>query len=118
MGLASWMDQIGLAEEVYTSVRLMHQRRMLPARCRSAWLVAVVDREPIGLARDKPQIYGTQFRVVAPCGLEPLPMRDPKNVDARRAALGLGPLEDYRKQVAEYALPASCRANQDSSPSR
>lgn len=69
-------------------------------------------------ARDKPQIYGTQFRVVAPCGLEPLPMRDPKNVDARRAALGLGPLEDYRKQVAEYALPASCRANQDSSPSR
>lgn len=69
-------------------------------------------------AHDKPQVYGTQFKVVAPCGLEPLPMREPRNVDARRAALGLGPLEDYRKQVAEYALPASCRAHPDTTPSR
>src|ERR1051326_649605 len=54
------MDQIGLAEEVYASARLVHQRRMLPARGRSSWLVAVVDNEPVALGRDEPQIFGSR----------------------------------------------------------
>jgi GNAT superfamily N-acetyltransferase len=51
------MDQIGLAEEVFTPARLVHQRRMLPARGRSSWLVAIVDNEPVAMGRDEPQIF-------------------------------------------------------------
>lgn len=54
------MDQLGLAEEVYTPARLVHQRRMLPARGRPSWLVAVVDNEPVALGRDEPQIFGSR----------------------------------------------------------
>src|SRR5207253_6816475 len=34
-----------------------HQRRRLPAARHPLWLVAVLDREPVGLGRDEPQIF-------------------------------------------------------------
>jgi len=50
----------------------------------------------VAVNQDRPQRYGTQ-----PAGgcvdgrLEPAPMEEPDSVDVRRAAMGLGPLEDY-----------------------
>lgn len=42
----------------------------------------------------RPQLYGTQTEVVD-CRRIPYPIQDPDGVDRRRAAVGLGPLEDY-----------------------
>ncbi|MDQ6673180.1 MAG: GNAT family N-acetyltransferase [Chloroflexota bacterium] len=56
--LAEWLGALAPAEEVYTAASLLHQRRMLPARRRPLWLVAVVDGQPVGLGRDEPQIFG------------------------------------------------------------
>ncbi len=48
------------------------------------------------LARGEPQMYGTQVTVDDLRGLaSPRTLRDPENVDARRRAVGLGPLADY-----------------------
>jgi hypothetical protein len=41
----------------------------------------------------RPQRYGTQHDWDAGGALRPLPLEDPAGVDARRAAVGLGPLE-------------------------
>ncbi|MGI9147531.1 MAG: GNAT family N-acetyltransferase [Chloroflexota bacterium] len=58
--LAEWLTALAPAEDVYTAASLMHQRRMLPARRRPRWLVAVVDGQLVGLGRDEPQIFGGQ----------------------------------------------------------
>jgi hypothetical protein len=42
----------------------------------------------------KPQMYGTQFRIVDG-GLEPFPIEDPAGLDARRRRVGLLPMADY-----------------------
>jgi hypothetical protein len=42
---------------------------------------------------NKPQRYGTQLDV----GFKPMPIEDEKNVDKRRAAVGLSPLVEYLK---------------------
>jgi hypothetical protein len=46
----------------------------------------------------KPQVFGTQFHTVGN-QLVPRKMIDPPNVDKRRASMGLGTLEEYRKQM-------------------
>lgn len=110
---AAWLivqhadDDVAFQSTVLKTVKRAHAR----GDAESDKLALLEDR--VAIAHNKPQVYGTQFKVVPPCGLEPLPMRDARNVDARRAALGLGPLEDYRKQVAEVALPETCRAPKD-----
>jgi GNAT superfamily N-acetyltransferase len=58
--LAEWLDRLAPAEDVYTADLLIHQRRMLPARRRPLWLVAVLKGEPVGLAREEPQIFGSR----------------------------------------------------------
>ena len=42
----------------------------------------------------RPQVYGTQTEVVD-CRRVPYPIEDPDGVDRRRAAVGLGPLQEY-----------------------
>jgi len=42
----------------------------------------------------RPQIYGTQFRIVDG-GLEPFPIEDPAGLDARRERVGLLPMAEY-----------------------
>ena len=42
----------------------------------------------------KPQMYGTQFRLIAGV-IEPLPIEDPDHVDERRARVGLETLAEY-----------------------
>lgn len=44
--------------------------------------------------RNKPQIYGTQL-TVKDGKFVPLPIKDEKNVDRRRKAIGLSPLKEY-----------------------
>jgi GNAT superfamily N-acetyltransferase len=61
--LAEWIDRLGLAEEVCTPAWLVHQRRMMPSRGKSMWLVAVMGREPVGLAREDPQIFASRLGV-------------------------------------------------------
>lgn len=56
--LAEWVDSLAPAEDVYNAALLLHQRRMLPARRRPLWLVAVLAGEPVGLGREEPQIFG------------------------------------------------------------
>lgn len=53
------------------------------------------------LAEGKKQVFGTQF-LVGPDGKPELrPLEEPETVDARRAELGLPPLEEYRKLVED-----------------
>jgi hypothetical protein len=75
--------------------------------------VATGDAQPQHLAyledrvrvnRDRPQLYGTQCRLVDGA-LQPAPIEDESNVDARRAALGLGPLADYLREMRSVQPP-------------
>jgi GNAT superfamily N-acetyltransferase len=56
--LAEWIDQLAPADDIYTSSMLVHQRYMVPRRRQPLWLVALIDDQPVGLARDEPQIFG------------------------------------------------------------
>jgi hypothetical protein len=49
----------------------------------------------VAVAEKRPQRFGTQF---GPDG-EPLPIEDEANVDARREAIGLSSMAEYRKQM-------------------
>jgi len=52
----------------------------------------------------RPQRYGTQFDWDKHGRLSPLPLEDPAGVDARRRAIGLGPLaQDLRRRRAALA---------------
>ena len=54
----------------------------------------------VAVAHGRPQVYGTQFHEVDGV-MVPKPMVEPDNVDARRAAVGLGTLAEYAKQIHE-----------------
>lgn len=59
------------------------------------------------LRQNKKQIYGTQLEVDPKTGKNRLlPLLDPKNVDKRREAVGLGPLEEYLEQFGMVWNPA------------
>ncbi len=55
----------------------------------------LTDRVQVG--EKKQQRYGTQLDA----GFKPFPIEDEKNVDKRRAAVGLGPLAEYLKTTRE-----------------
>ena len=66
-------------------------------------LAYLADR--VATAEGRKQVYGTQFG-----DGEPLPIEDEANVDARRKAIGLAPLAEYRKEVqAMYGTPDEIR---------
>lgn len=46
----------------------------------------------------QPQLYGTQFLGTA-AGLQPQPIENEAHLDERREKVGLGPFEDYKKQI-------------------
>ncbi len=49
----------------------------------------------LDLSKRTLQRYGTQVTCTGPGIAVPIPMEDPERVDARRAQLGMGPLQDY-----------------------
>ncbi|MEU9192564.1 DUF6624 domain-containing protein [Streptomyces hundungensis] len=55
-------------------------------------------------AEGREQVYGTKFRDVAG-DLVPCPIEDPTRVDERRAAVGLGPLNEYAQRLRERFAP-------------
>lgn len=88
-----------VAFQKYTLALLekMAAQRGEPVRPSFAFLA---DR--IAVAEGGPQLYGTQLTWQGnPCNAEFDPMDDREKVEARRAALGLPPLDEYRKQVFE-----------------
>lgn len=61
------------------------------------WAATLKDRVLMG--DGKPQIYGTQVRIVpGATTLQLHPIEDEPRVDERRASVGLGPLADYLKE--------------------
>jgi tetratricopeptide (TPR) repeat protein len=61
---------------------------------RKSSLALLIDR--IEMRNDRPQIYGSQvIRNEETGNLEPYTIKDPEQVDKRRAEVGLGPLKDY-----------------------
>lgn len=62
----------------------------------------------IAIGRNRPQRYGTQLEPTGPCSLEFLPLDNRKDVDARRAEIGMESLDRYLMRVREQMLPASC----------
>lgn len=59
----------------------------------------------VATAEQRPQRYGTQIMVPVddPCKLEFFPLDDRKEVEARRAALGLPPLVEYQRMMREMS---------------
>ena len=49
--------------------------------------------------QNKPQIFGTQFQKSKKGGFEPLPIKNRKNIDARRKEFGLDSLVDNTKRI-------------------
>jgi len=90
------------------------QKEMLPL-VEKAWrrkelsgpsYALLLDRVLVG--DGKPQVYGTQARRIEEwVGGEPVlqPIEDEANVDARRAALGLPTLAEYREMLKQIYLP-------------
>jgi hypothetical protein len=61
-------------------------------------LAYLIDR--VRVAEGQPQVYGTQWQPSADGTWEPrTPIQDEANVDERRAAVGLGPLEEYLEEL-------------------
>lgn len=69
-------------------------------------LAYLIDR--VRVAQNLPQVYGTQIGPGPDGDVAPrTPIEDPDNVDARRAAAGLGTLEEYYDEIREaFATPA------------
>lgn len=59
----------------------------------------------VATAEQRPQRYGTQFMMPVddPCKFELFPLDDRRQVEARRAAIGLPPLAQYEQQMRETA---------------
>ncbi len=53
--------------------------------------------DKIRVYENKPQLYGTQFKRLPDNSIEFLPIEDEKNVDNRRAEIGLITLNQYKK---------------------
>lgn len=69
----------------------------------------------VAVAEQRPQRYGTQLYSPSgvACALEFKPMEDRAQVDARRAALNLPPLEEYRRLVLDIT---HCKAEAHAVP--
>ena len=71
-------------------------------------LAYLADRVAVG--EGKPQLYGTQLDSKGPCQMDFFPFDDRAKVEERRRAVGLPPLEEYKRLVQENVLPQSCSA--------
>lgn len=83
------------------------QREALPG-FRAAWHAGDLEGQHIALTTDRilansgqPQVYGTQFGLVAAGRMGLVPIRDAAHVDARRAAMGMPPLAGYLRIICK-----------------
>ena len=111
-------DSIGPGGETTLWVVIQHsdlgvQQKYLPlmreavkkGKARAADLAYLEDRVALGEGRK--QLYGTQMQLDTKTGKYKFaPIDDEPNVDKRRAAIGLEPLEAYAREAGfEYHLP-------------
>ena len=90
------------------------QERVLPL-VEAAWRAGdlpgskyalMLDR--VRLVRGEPQVYGSQPNMAADGSVSVPTTVDPENLDARRAEVGLGPIEEYLQAVREaYGIAAA-----------
>jgi hypothetical protein len=84
------------------------QRAVLPILAQETSLQARLNyaqlTDRVASNAQQPQTFGTQGRCVAPGRWEPLPVKDPEGLDARRAALTLPPEAEYQ---AFFAAPCA-----------
>jgi hypothetical protein len=73
-------------------------------RVRGAEYALLYDR--LSLALGRPQLYGSQLQSTGDGPLYLLPLSDPKEVEQRRAEVGLEPLADYLERFVEPGDPA------------
>ena len=69
-----------------------------PDEVRPSDLALLVDRVRVG--EHQPQVYGSQFWTDQDGVFGPRPIEDEALVDERRASVGLGTLDEYRKTMA------------------
>lgn len=63
----------------------------------------------------RPQLYGTQFSRQADGTMDHGPVEDPEGLDARRAVVGMMPIDEYRKgfaTIAPIGAPSAKRADE------
>ena len=94
----------------------LYALRLLGAAVRSSEassenLAYLADR--IAVAQGKKQLYGTQFNQPSNCTFELEPVDDLTKVEARRKALGMPTLEEYRRQMQDMLAP---QCNQGRAP--
>ena len=67
-------------------------------------LALLIDR--IRVRNGEPQLYGSQLHWDESAGAPIFfPIEDPANVNARRAEVGLGPIEEYAERIESGELP-------------
>lgn len=71
------------------------ERRVARGDMQARYYAYLSDR--VATNAKRPQRYGTQGRCVGPGDWQPFETADPEGLDARRAALGLDPIAEYRK---------------------
>jgi hypothetical protein len=103
---AMWLlvqhSEPGFQEQVLPLVRGAFLAKKLPGQCYALLLDRVLVRE------GKPQVYGSQGRPISEWkdhvpALEPI--GDEKNVDKRRAEVGLPPLSEYIQSLKRSYFP-------------
>lgn len=67
-----------------------------------AWQAAYL-QDRICVFEGRPQIYGTQFDWDDAGNLSPRPIKNPEGVNARRASVGLGTIEDKIAEIRAHA---------------
>ena len=91
----------GAAWTIVQHAEPLFQRQCLEAMKTAAktgdmpWPLVATTIDRVLVGEGKRQLYGTQFDG----HMEPLPIEDEKNVDKRRAEVGLPPLAEYKAQM-------------------
>lgn len=104
---------VALQKYTLSLLEKMAAQRGEPVRPSFAYLA---DR--VAVAEGRPQLYGTQLMAPSeePCNFDFNTMDDREEVEARRSALGLPPLDIYKEMVLENSNCAPPSASESGSP--
>lgn len=121
LGRRSWPspDEVGERASMAVFLVIQHGDSLMRATylpvMREAVKRGAARPEDLALVEDrvltdqgKPQLYGSQVRIDSTGKAKFFPIADEKNVDVRRASVGLEPLESYARYFGiDYHLPAA-----------
>ncbi|XVQ86362.1 DUF6624 domain-containing protein [Microbispora siamensis] len=96
--LAAWLlaQHADASPEIQREFHAALSDAVAREEAKPAHLAYLEDRVRVNSGR--PQVYGTQFFDDG-SGLRPRPTEDPDRLDDRRAAVGLGPFEEYEARM-------------------